>query len=63
MPEQPLSEDQQRLKLHLQTLGTRDLQRLRECFEYELTIRADDKDRIEEILEYIEKVLREKLNS
>lgn len=56
-----LSEDQQRLKAHLQTLGTFDLQRLRDCFEYEYKTEPDNRDRIEEILNFIAEVLKEKL--
>ena len=56
-----LSEDQQRLKAHLQTLGTVDLQRLRECFEYEYQVEPDNRDRINEILTFIADVLKEKL--
>ncbi len=46
---------------HLATLGTVDLQRLRECFEYELTVEPENRDRIEEILDFIGRTLKEKL--
>lgn len=59
----PLSEDQQRLKEHLKTLGTTDLQRLRQCFEYELTLKSSDNARVNEILDFIGVVLKEKLNN
>ncbi len=54
-------EDMERLKLHLQSLEVFELQRLRECFEYEYSTEPENRERIREILDTIEETLRQKL--
>lgn len=45
---------------HLKKQNVYDLERLRECFNYELKIEPENKDAIEEILESIEQILQER---
>lgn len=58
-----LSDSQERLKAHLSTFNTYDLQRLRDCFEYEYQVEPENRERIQEILDFIGDALKVKLQS
>ena len=55
-----MPEDHERLYEYIRDFNIYDLERLKVCFEYELKIEPENKDRIEEILGCINDALAEK---
>ena len=48
------------LKNHLSTFNIYDLERLKECFEYEYSIEPENRDAISEILKSIKTAIEDK---
>ncbi len=55
-----MDEDYERLLNYIREFNIYDLERLKTCFEYELTIEPENKERIEQILNCINISIAEK---